>query len=273
MEAMETGLVVGLIATRREQFLTCTDDQEVWELRSNDTYKGIDNIPVVDGDRITGVLEPSQPAAAKVSEVKTRLDDAMLVPFSMPIGSFIRQMDGSRGFWLVAEADEPVGIVTPSDLLKLPVRLFVFALVTHLEMVMAELITSRLSVNEWLGYLDDERRQDVLGKQVDLMPDNFDPNLIELTEFCDKRDLVHHIMNFESNQFKKQVGNIERRLRNKVAHAGDYVPDQGFVKLIGQTEHWIEELSAHIHLGEERGISTDSVSQEDRTDAEPSNDR
>ena len=78
-----------------------------------------------------------------------------------------------------------------SDIQKLPVRLFAFALITHLESTMAEVILLHCPKPDlWLNMLKDDRRQGVLDKLDNYGRSRLDPLPIEFTEFCDKRDLV-----------------------------------------------------------------------------------
>jgi hypothetical protein len=83
----------------------------------------------------------------------------------------------------------------------------------------------------------------------DLRTASFDPPLIEVTDFCDKRDVLDKrgVLTFPSR--KKAVAAFKRveNLRNSLAHAASYAQDQAslkeFVELLKLTEEWIMRLS------------------------------
>lgn len=85
------------------------------------------------------------------------LSDRMLVAANMPMLDFIPLL-GENPFWLVVFGSRIDGIVTRSDLLKLPVRICVFTLVTHLELVMMNRIRT-LFADEvgWFALLSPNR--------------------------------------------------------------------------------------------------------------------
>ena len=91
---------------------------------------------------------------------------------------------------LVVRGSRIEGIVTRGDVHKLPVRLLVLALVTHLEMTMAELIRRTSVGDDWFTCLGKARQKKVEEKLNRLQDDKVDPPPPELTEFCDKRDVL-----------------------------------------------------------------------------------
>ena len=159
--------------------------------------------------------------------------------------SFIRIADASP-YRLVIRETEVSGIVTRSDLLKLPVRVLTFGTITHLENLMAEVIrqASGTDDEQWLKHLKQARREKVFEKQAKHKSGRLDLPLLELTDFCDKRDIVNKLRQLGS-AFDRQLKGIED-LRNKLAHAGEYAADdQGvsvFVEQLKNIESWIDKL-------------------------------
>ena len=144
----------------------CAPDASVADVRDHPDLSAFDYIPVKEDGQYLGVLHRAE--AAPEGTVKDRmapLHQRMLVAADMPILEFMDEM-GHVPYGLVVEGTRIRGFVTPSDLLKLPVRVSVFALITHLEMVMAELITASLTTDEWLGLLTDGRRAKVQQKRA-----------------------------------------------------------------------------------------------------------
>ena len=152
----------------------------------------------------------------------------MLVSADEPLAEFIKVVADKRARLVVSGANINA-IVTRSDLQKLPVRLLAFALITHLERTMAELIQLYCpEVDTWLNMLADDRRQGVLKKLKDYGQNHLDPSPIEFTEFCDKRDLTRELCGF-GQAFLRDLKRIEK-LRNALAHAGSYAENEAELK-------------------------------------------
>lgn len=178
----------------------------------------------------------------------------MLISAQEPLTQFIQLMERSPSYRLVLRGGRIRGIVTRSDLLKLPVRLFAFTLVTHLELLMIDVIRTKYPDSQdghpWLELLSKERQEAVLKKQQDLKQGNYELPLIECTEFCDKRDIVKKLSLVPSKRtFEKELKSIEV-LRNKVAHAGNYAHNdeemEKFIQRVVLTQGWIDKLEAFI---------------------------
>jgi hypothetical protein len=180
-----------------------------------------------------------------------RLDDSLLVSAHDPLKSLVRLL-GTTPYRLVVDDARILGIVTRSDVHKLPMRLLVFALVTHLELLMAEIITTLIPGDAWINKLSGARRENFENKRTELRSANFDPPLIELTDFCDKRHLALPLLGELDIGRRKAQSELRRieDLRNKVAHAAGSATDQRqfarFVETFGTAEAWIRRLSVAL---------------------------
>jgi hypothetical protein len=191
MKGLETGLKVGDIATYG--FLSCGAEEDAAEVMSRAELLPFDCIPVKDGDRVVGVLERNgQVMSGAARESMRPLDDGLLVASDEPLKGFISLLVETP-HRLVVRGARIEGIVTSSDVHKLPVRLLAFALVTHLEMTMAEVIVCNSDGDDWKLLLSPGRRSKVTEKFEELRTENFDPPLIEVTDFCDKRDVLRFV--------------------------------------------------------------------------------
>jgi hypothetical protein len=145
---------------------------------------------------------------------------------------------------LVLRGPEIRGIVTRSDVIKLPVRLVAFALITHLEMLMAQITQTRCPQEQWFQLLSAGRQQKVQEKFASYKGENLHLPLLEFTDFCDKRTIVKHLLGL-GNDFKQALVEIEE-LRNTLAHAGGYAQDinrlNEFLDRLLLTEKWIDRL-------------------------------
>ena len=135
--------------------------------------------------------------------------------------------------------------MTRSDLLKLPVRIFIFTLITHLEALMADVIKALCAEDSgWLQYLSEGRREKANCKYNELKRSRLDLSLLECTDYCDKRRIIRKLCGF-TTAFETEVESIEK-LRDSVAHAGNYLDSEeslhDLVRNIDRAEYWIRTL-------------------------------
>jgi predicted transcriptional regulator len=227
MRSLEAGLTIADVATFELE--SCRIGNEVRDVLNDARFALFDAIPVREDDRVVGVLERRRsPGPETVESAMRRLDDSLLVSAHDPLKSLVRLLS-TTPYRLVVDDARILGIVTRSDVHKLPMRLLVFALVTHLELLMAEIITTRLPDDAWIDKLSGARRENFEKKRTELRSANFDPPLIELTDFCDKRDLALPLLvgqiGMGRRKAQSELGRIED-LRNKVAHAAGFATNR-----------------------------------------------
>lgn len=199
------------------------------------------------GDIIGVVERKGSDGSRRASESMKSLDNSILVSSGASLVSALTKLD-STGVLLVLHETKIAGILTKADAQKLPVRLYAFTLLTHLESLMASIILEKSAVSEdWLNLLSENRRANVLKKQADLKKEGMDPPLVECCEFCDKRDLVHKLLKL-GKKFKSDIEKV-RELRDSIAHAATLIPSHGefhkFIEKLELTLHWIKVLAAY----------------------------
>src|SRR5258708_9306540 len=253
MMGLETGLQVHQIATLGDELCTCDvdDEREVATLFAHPQFEDFDQIPVRRSNSIIGVVTPE--CAGLIKQCLHPLDESMLISAQEPLTKFIPLMAKRPPYRLVLQGGSIRGIVTRSDMLKHPVRLFAFTLVTHVELLMTDIIRAKYpdhqDEHQWLKYLKGPRQEKVNEKQQSLKQENYDLPLLECTDFCDKRDIVSKICSLPSrSKFKGDFEKIEKYLRNTVSHAASYARNdqemERFIHLIILTQQWISDLES-----------------------------
>jgi hypothetical protein len=189
MRGLMAGLRVRDIATF--PFMACEASEVADVVLSCDELSVFDFIPVKQNSRIVGVLERGETQNGRSAGERMRpLDDSILVSADEPLPTVVAQIAKLR-YRLVVGQSGIAGIVTRSDLHKLPVRLLAFAYVTHLETTMADRIQAAFPRDKsWIDFLDEPRRDNISKKRSLLRRDRDDPPLLELTDFCDKREIT-----------------------------------------------------------------------------------
>jgi hypothetical protein len=250
MRGLEAGLRVQHVATF--DLRTCSINDSAAAVLADESFADFDQIPVRDNaGRIVGILNrTAQPALENASAAMQQLDESLLVSSEAPLMSFIR-LAGTAPYKLVLNEHGIKGIVTRSDLLKLPVRLLAFAFVTHLETLMADAIRTKYLPGDesWLILLSDGRQQKVAEKRDKLHGSRMEPDLLELAEFCDKRQIVRKISGF-ARDFIDDTQDLQE-LRDKIAHAATFISNDAeaceFALKLQKAEKWIAKLQELIH--------------------------
>ncbi len=227
-ETLHGGLTVKLISTPRDDLKTCSLGDSLSDVVEHNT-ESYDYLPVTaeKGGRIVGLFhavdftDKSRPAG-RVREHCRPQSEEHLIGADASILDFIREAD-CRPCRLVVSGTGIVGLVTLSDLQKLPVRAALFALVTGLEISMYEAIKRKLPTGDWRSCLSQSRQEKIQQKITRSKDqDGFVDELL-FTEFCDKRDILTKLSCFSSR--KKELRNPLKRiegLRHKIAHANEY---------------------------------------------------
>ena len=245
-EATKAAFHVRLIGTF-EPDLVCAPVDAIADAWLDTAPPDFDQFPVRDADRTLGLLVRGDCPGRLVRDAMLPLSEELIVSADMAIAELIPRMR-TLPYRLILRGDRIDGLVTHSDLLKLPVRIVVFGLLTHLEMVMADLVSTHWPADEWLTALGPGRRAKLLEKETALRQRGLNPPRIELTEFADKRDLCKRLLAGGRTRFDREMDEL-RNLRDQLAHAATFVDDAGGSRGIGSLvdqwdagRYWVREL-------------------------------
>jgi hypothetical protein len=148
------------------------------------------------------------------------------------------------------------GIVTRADLNKPPVRVYLFGVISLLEMHLGFWIRHHYGNNSWQAELTSDRREKAMKIQVDRQAQNQETDLLDCTEFCDKRVLV-----VGSDPLRETLGLGQKRkaidllkraesLRNLLAHSQqDLVEGSSWeevIDLVSRVETVVQRSDDHV---------------------------
>ena len=262
-ETLHSGLVVALIATERKRLMTCRLNESLSVVVPRSTERQYDHLPVTndDGGDIIGLLHTREcvqyaSGTERVGGHFQPLSEGDLIGANASILDFIKEAD-SRPCRLIVSESEIIGLVTLSDLQRLPVRVALFALITGLERTMAGAIRKKYTADEdWLRLLGQCRQEKINGEVGKSKKQYGYVNRLLFTQFCDKRDILLHFFpsSLSKTKLRRQLEGIEK-LRNQVAHASDYAATQtdaqnvcavvrSLLKLRGEIVHFVTRRSA-----------------------------
>ncbi len=247
--ALERGFPVRLIGTF-EGIVTCAIDEPLAVVAARAETQAFDQLPVVENERIVGLLRRrpgSLPAVGKVRDAFARLDETMLIAADADILGFLAGAKASP-CRLILDGARITGLVSKSDLQKLPVRSLLFHIVTHLELAMAAWIRRYFPDDAtWLGVLTRSRREAVEARYRGLAEARLAVDRLTATMFADKRAVILRTASLpvSRNRAKEDFEAIEA-LRDAVAHIGDYALSQEAadrtIDTVALTRFWITAL-------------------------------
>jgi hypothetical protein len=261
LKTFEDRFTVNLIATPRAAFRTCVANEKLADVVERHRSDAFDFLPVTEAEsegssrfnQIIGLLElipfldRTVDRNMLVHDQMRSLSEENLMGADAGILAFVRDADRQR-CRLVISGRDISGLVSLSDLQRLPVRAALFTMVTHLEILMANFIRRECAESsEWLERLSEQRRQmvrDEIGRS--LKADTFIDELL-FTQFADKVTIIKKsaVMSSNRRQFKSDLGRV-RDLRNALAHANDYAanPDAAreVCEVVRIMDNWIEQF-------------------------------
>ena len=249
-EATKAAFHIRLIGTF-DPDLVCAPADASADTWLADAPADFDQFPVRDRNRTIGLLRRGPHPGLLVRDAMLPLSEELIAAADMPIAELIPRMK-ALPYRLILRGDRIDGIVTQSDLLKLPVRVVVFGLLTHLETAMADLVATRWAGDAWMDELSAGRRTKLLEKEAALRRRGLNPPRIELTEFADKRDLCKRLMVSGRKRFENEFDGL-RDLRDQLAHAATFLDEAdgstgmaSFVDKCEAARYWLQELMALI---------------------------
>ncbi len=209
---LSDGLRVRHIAS--SSLMTCDSNDDMNGVLSRSEFAEFDQIPIVERNRIVGVLE-------RKGKKRRPLDGSLLVAADEHLARFIFTLK-RQPYRLVVDGTTISAIVTWSDLLKSPVLMFAYALLAQLELLMNVAIRKKYGENDrWVRELEENEQKAINGRKKKLEKQNLLLPVIELADFAHKAKVIQtpFLTRFDfDDDLSKLV-----KLRNSVAHVHQVV--------------------------------------------------
>lgn len=240
MPRLEASMEVRLITTC--PFAECGPEEAVATIKSNPVLREFDHIPVRERGQIIGVFNRREDHRGKecVREAMIPLNEWYLLSADAPLLTFVEKAD-ERPFCLVLDGEAISGIVTLSDLQKLPVRPAIFLRVTHLEILLAEYIRKSTPRDQWLSHLHPKQAEKVRHDWKALHRRNLVIDLVSATKLAHKIEVALKMGAFPGRINAKSELREIRELRDSVAHAWDYAGFPDEAKKVPQRVRLVKE--------------------------------
>lgn len=248
---------IWLIATGREALQTIEYTTRISDLVADARLGEFDFLPVTRGGRIqrllhlrtlrrsTDITSPELLRRTVWSRAES-LSERVLMSVADPLLSFIIEAD-TRPCRLLLQRGQVVGIVTQSDLQRLPVRPVLFALVTHVELLMARLLRESGQFDELFRFLDVGTRDSINAKWEKLQRSGLAIDRVSAMQFGQKSKLLVRLpWHIDVATAGRELAEIEK-LRHLVAHSGDYALTRATASVTARrarlAQKWVDLLT------------------------------
>ena len=221
IEIFSLGVTAKYIAESLRGFDVNHPVDEVLEFMDD---KGYDVVGVTEEGIIIGYVEKTKISGNSPGKCYSSFETKSILPDTAPLTDvFVAFSESPRVF--VSVFGQVGGIITPADLQKFPVRIYLFGLISLIEMQMLRIIKERYPKEEWKSLLTQKRLDDANRILTERRNRNADIGLADCLQLCDKGDILRKdnelfesISSDSKGSFKDLMKKLEN-LRNELAHA------------------------------------------------------
>lgn len=224
-------------------------DRPAAEVRAFMEARGYDVVGLREAGVVTGYVARAELAAGAAEQYRRPFEACDVLPDSEPLLAAFAALRERRHIFITLFGHVG-GIVTRGDLQKPPVRLWLFGLVSLLEMQMLRVVRARYPDNSWTGRVTEKRLADARNIFDKRKLRNEEIDLADCLQLGDKATILKKdsdlfaLSQFPSKQKWEDFFNEVESLRNALAHANDILTGHwpALADLIGQLENFLVRL-------------------------------
>ncbi len=197
--------------------------------------------------RVVGIVTKESLKAGVVKDHVRPITADLLVSDSTSLPAVLSVLKERQHTFVLIGSDVR-GIITRADLNKPPVRVYLFGLVSLLEMHLSFWITAEYRQESWQRILKPNRLEAANKLLDDRRARNHEARLLDCVQFCDKRDLVVAVddlrekLNLGSRKVARRMLTRAENLRNVLSHSQqDLVQGTSWEETIPLVE-WVEAV-------------------------------
>ncbi len=175
------------------------------------------------------------------------INHKLLISDSTPLAEIFDVLS-NKEFTFVNYGNHIAGIITKADINKPPVRIYLFGIITLLEMHLNSWINHYHRDNTWIKRVPEPRVKKARETFDKRKGNNQELTILECLQLCDKRDLLKDTkaflgdFGFSKKKFNSFIKNAEK-IRNELAHSQDSIisniPWADFIETIATTEDFL----------------------------------
>jgi hypothetical protein len=249
---LERSMPVRLMATIGT-FVAADAAEPLAEAISRADQHRFDYLPVREGGDgpVVGLFARkaiSPEGTVRVRDVMQPLSSANLIAIDAPLLQFVLSAD-TNPCRLILDDTEIRGLVTLSDIQRLPVRTALFSLFIHLELLLTKVLRSEIGPDRSpIELLSRKRAEDARERWETFKASGLDHDSYSALMFADKKTIAKKLKlcGLSGGRIDTELNSIEVKLRNPIAHGGDYAQTEAAalesVHVARLVKAWMERL-------------------------------
>jgi hypothetical protein len=188
--------------------------------------RDFDVIGIRSEGQVAGYAEFSSLDQGACGQYQHPLAEATVLDDTAPLLTVLMGLNRAP-FLFIAVLGSVVGIITRVDLQKPPVRMWLFGIVTMIEMRCTELIENHYTGDDWKTHLSEARLQKAQALFQERQRRNQSLRLLDCLQFADKGQIIarnediRKLTVFPSRRQAEETVKRLEQLRNTLAHAQD----------------------------------------------------
>jgi hypothetical protein len=223
----QQGFVVHDIAEPLVSFDDWSPAEKVREFMESQRFEVVG---IRKGGRVEGYVELEGIGNGLCAEYVKSFDETQVILDSTSLADLVLRLKTQRRLF-VSILGRIGGIISRTDLEKPPVRMWLFGMVTLIEMRFSRMIERLCPDGSWKQFLSDGRTQKAEELLAERRRRNQQLDLLDCIQFSDKGQIfarnehLRSLTQFESRRQIEDVFKRVERLRNNLAHAQDINSD------------------------------------------------
>lgn len=231
-----------------ELLISCERDGDAVATRQFMESQQLDVAGVLHEGHVIGYVQRQDLCEGCCGDHRRDFGELQVIPDSTPLAETILRLDRYPKLF-VSVFGGIGGIITRTDLQKPPVRMWLFGMITLIEMQMSRRIEQEVPDREWRRYLTAGRLTKAESLAAERARRHQPVRLLDCLQFSDKSqiiarcDRIRTAMRFSSKKrFEKTIKQIES-LRDNLAHSQEFVSSdwQALVALANYLDDLIDD--------------------------------
>lgn len=222
------------------------DAQEALETMKEHNY---DVVGVRKGGRVLGYMNRSIGAGPLVEDTMKDFKSSLVIDASESLSRVLERLQ-DRNFVFVRILGHVGGIVTRGDLQKTPFRMWLFGLISLIEMHLLRVLRRRYPGGDWEKHINMARRKKAMEVYEQRAAKNIECDLADCLQFADKVDALLEDapflldIGFDSKGSARRFFTEIRMLRDDLAHSSDIISPRwpALIRLTGDCERVLSKL-------------------------------
>jgi CBS domain-containing protein len=244
-EIFEKGIKVSHIT---EPFCSFDESAIATDVKRFLDEKQYDVVGVRTNGIINGYAYSSDLAKGQIIKYLKKFDQRELLSDTASITEALKMMTNSNHIFVLSFGSV-AGIITRGDLQKIPIRMWLFSLISLIEMQMLRIIRKRYPGKSWEELIHPDRYKKVEEYFINLKKKNEEIELVDCLQFCDKREIILKTedilekLKCSKTKFCELLEDLEN-LRNNLDHAQNMITDgwSSIIKLSKEAEELLEKF-------------------------------